>query len=108
MKNLSTILVLIFTISASVNNITASEKDSLYKNITFTQDINPELNQMLKSGIIQSLTISYNEDFSCTLSAEVSYKGASLTLSITAETCEEAGEGLAQATRGFIAETDNQ
>nr|WP_298331982.1 hypothetical protein [uncultured Christiangramia sp.] len=108
MKKVITICIVAFTISSSANANTTTPTDiaSLHETITYSQDINPELQEMLKSGVIESLTISYNEDLSCTLSAEVSYKGASLKLSITADTCEEAGAGLAQATRGFMKETD--
>lgn len=90
----------------SANIPSGNENIFNYEEIVSAQDINPELMEMLKSGEIQTLKITYNDDFSCTLSAEVSYKGASLTLSITADTCEEAGAGLAQATRGFIDEVN--
>lgn len=68
------------------------------------QNLNEELIGFLKDGTIKSLTISYAGDFSCTLTGEISYNGASIKVSITAETCEEAGAGLAQATKGFLAE----
>ncbi|SDR72426.1 hypothetical protein [Christiangramia echinicola] len=106
MKNIITILILVFTVSMSANNLSVNESNFSYEEISSAQDIHPELIKMLKSGEIQTLKITYNEDFSCTLSAEVSYKGAALTLSITADTCEEAGAGLAQATRGFIDEVN--
>nr|WP_298331979.1 hypothetical protein [uncultured Christiangramia sp.] len=104
MRNLFTILLLAVTMGVSANNLSSVETYELKENITNTQDINPELTKMLKSGEIESLTISYNDDFSCTLSAEVSYNGAAVKLSITADTCEEAGAGIAQAVRGFYNE----
>lgn len=104
MKNIITILALVFTISVGATNISSIENNKLHEDITNTQEINSELNEMLKSGEIQSLTIAYNDDFSCTLTAEVSYNGAAIKLSITADTCEEAGAGIAQAVRGFYNE----
>ncbi len=104
MKNIITILALVFTISVGANNISSVENFEINEDITNIQDLNPELNEMLKSGEIQALTIAYNDDFSCTLTAEVSYNGAAIKLSITADTCEEAGAGIAQAVRGFYNE----
>lgn len=104
MKNIITILLLAVTIGVSANNISSFETYVLNEDITYTQDINPELKKMLKSGEIQSLTIEYNDDFSCTLTAEISYNGAAIKLSITADTCEEAGAGIAQAVKGFYNE----
>ena len=46
--------------------------------------------------------------YSCTLTAELSYQGVSVKMSITADTCEEAGAGLAQATKAFINEIKNK
>ena len=66
--------------------------------------VHPELVEMLKKGEIKFLTISYNQALLCTLSAELSYNGVAIKLSITAETCEKAGAGLAQAVKSFMKE----
>ena len=66
-------------------------------------DLDPELMELMCDGIITSLHI-YQVDYDCTLSAEVSYLGISVTMSITAKTCEEAGAGLAKAVKAFYKE----
>ncbi len=67
-----------------------------------TEEMHPEIVQLLEDGIINTLTISNYSVANCTLSAEISYNGIALKLSITAETCYKAGEGLAQAVKGFM------
>lgn len=59
MKKIITICFVAFTISASANITTPTDIDSLPETITYAQDINPELQEMLKSGVIESLTITY-------------------------------------------------
>ncbi|MCJ7468116.1 MAG: hypothetical protein MUO53_15665 [Maribacter sp.] len=66
------------------------------------EEMHPDIIELLEDGIISTLTISNYTDASCTLSAEISYNGVALKLSITAETCYKAGEGLAQAVKGFM------
>jgi hypothetical protein len=65
--------------------------------------LDPELMHLLCEGTISQLYI-HLEDYSCTLSAELSYNGVAVKLSITARTCDEAGAGLAQAVRAFYRE----
>ena len=65
--------------------------------------LDPELMHLLCKGAIGQLDI-FLEDYSCTLSAEVSYNGIAVKMSITAKTCEEAGAGLAQAVKAFYRE----
>lgn len=65
--------------------------------------LDPELIHLLCEGSISQLDI-WLEDFSCTLSAELSYNGVAVKLSITAKTCDEAGAGLAQAVKAFYRE----
>jgi hypothetical protein len=66
------------------------------------EEMHPEIIHLLEDGIISTLTISNYTYASCTLSAEISYNGIALKLSITAESCYKAGEGLAQAVKGFM------
>lgn len=65
--------------------------------------LDPELMHLLCEGAIQNLDIIL-ADYSCTLSAEVSYNNVAVKMSITAKTCEEAGAGLAQAVKAFYRE----
>ena len=65
--------------------------------------LDPELMHLLCEGAIGQLDI-FLEEYSCTLSAEVSYNGIAVKMSITAKTCEEAGAGLAQAVKAFYRE----
>ena len=65
--------------------------------------LDPELMHLLCEGVIGQLDI-FLEDYSCTLSAELSYNGVAVKLSITAKTCGEAGAGLAQAVKAFYRE----
>ncbi|HSR59918.1 MAG TPA: hypothetical protein VLL47_04145 [Robiginitalea sp.] len=67
----------------------------------------PELMHLLCDGAIRSLDIRLL-DFSCTLTAELSYNGISIKLSLTANTCQEAGAGLAQAVKAFYREVAEQ
>lgn len=66
-------------------------------------DLNPELMELMCDGIITYLHIN-QDDFDCTLSAEVSYNSIAVKMSITAKTCEEAGAGLAKAVKAFYKE----
>ncbi len=66
-------------------------------------DFDQELMRLLLDGVLNNLCITLR-DFSCTLSAEVSYNGMAVKMSITAKTCEEAGAGLAQAVKAFYRE----
>ncbi len=107
MKNLKFILIvsLVFIGYANAENVKIENTDGHFiTEMSQNENINPELIQMLKSGEIKSLNIYYSNEFSCTISAEISYNGAAIKLSITAETCEKAGAGLAQAVRGFMNE----
>ena len=102
-------LILVLALSVGIFSNTYASNELLTSDVTTeisveTQDLNEELMAMLKDGTIKSLNISYAADFSCTLSGEVSYNGASIKISITADTCKEAGAGLAQATKGFLEE----
>ncbi len=65
--------------------------------------LDPELMHLLCEGAISQLDM-FLGDFSCTLSAELSYNGVAIKLSITAKTCDEAGAGLAQAVKAFYRE----
>ena len=65
--------------------------------------LDPELMHLLCEGTISQLYI-HLDDYSCTLSAELSYNGVAVKLSITARTCDEAGSGLAQAVKAFYRE----
>ena len=65
--------------------------------------LDPELMHLLCEGTISLLYI-HLDDYSCTLSAELSYNGVAVKLSITARTCDEAGSGLAQAVKAFYRE----
>lgn len=69
--------------------------------------LDPELMHLLCEGAIGNLDINLL-DFSCTLSAEVSYNGMAVKMSITANTCAEAGAGLAQAVKAFYREVARQ
>ncbi|MFM1877581.1 MAG: hypothetical protein RLZZ241_447 [Bacteroidota bacterium] len=66
-------------------------------------DLHPELMQLLCAGEISNLNVILDE-FDCTLSAELTYNGIGIKLSITAKTCEEAGAGLAKAVKAFYKE----
>jgi hypothetical protein len=66
-------------------------------------DLDPELMELMIEGVISYLHI-YQYDYDCTLSAEVSYNGMAVKMSITAKTCEEAGAGLAKAVKAFYRE----
>lgn len=66
-------------------------------------DLDPELMQLMCEGVISHLYIN-DDDYNCTLSAELSYNGVAVKLSITAKTCEEAGAGLAKAVKAFYKE----
>ncbi|NER12956.1 hypothetical protein GWK08_05865 [Leptobacterium flavescens] len=48
------------------------------------------------------------DEFDCTLSAEFSYNGVAIKLSITEDDCEKAGAGIAQAVKGFWAEVSGE
>lgn len=65
--------------------------------------LDPELMHLLCEGAISQLDIVL-EEYSCTLSAELSYNGVAIKLSISAKSCDEAGAGLAQAVRAFYRE----
>lgn len=105
MKNLVAILFVLFV---SVSNVNAEESPAVHETAVTSLEtvdaVHPELVEMLKKGEIKFLTISYNQALSCTLSAELSYNGVSIKLSITEETCEKAGAGLAQAVKSFMKE----
>ena len=66
-------------------------------------DLHPELMQLVCAGEIEQLHVILDE-FDCTLSAELTYNGIGMKLSITAKTCEEAGAGLAKAVKAFYKE----
>lgn len=102
MKRVILILVMSFTfigVSNAHNNEFSTGKTEKVENC-----IDNELLSLVKNGTLKSLAIEYSEDFSCTLSGEVSYNGVAIKLSITEDTCEKAGAGLAQATKAFIKE----
>lgn len=93
MKKLILSLVLLFAITSSMNanNDITIKESNLYKNTNV-------INKFISSELFKEI------DYSCTLTAEVSYGGATVKFSITEDTCEKAGAGIAQATKGFIKE----
>jgi hypothetical protein len=108
MKKLIFILAMSFAFSNFSN---ASEKvinTNSLDEITVSHEMNSELSSLIEDGTIISLIVTDNSDTlsaeGCTLSAEVSYNGLSVTLSITADDCYKAGAGIAQAIKGFYAE----
>ncbi|NER12953.1 hypothetical protein GWK08_05850 [Leptobacterium flavescens] len=60
------------------------------------------------SVIIKSLELKKINEYECTLSVELSYNGVKTTLSITEDTCEKAGAGVAQAVKGFLEEINGE
>jgi hypothetical protein len=110
MKN--SILILFFSVAflsnINANNSISSNFDDASIELIQNDEINTELINMLKDGTIKSLTISYDEYYDCTLSAELSYNGVAIKVSITADDCEKAGAGLAQAVKGFYKEVAKQ
>lgn len=100
------ILILVLTMSfANFSNASTTvidNNDNL--EIGLANDINCELLSLMEEGKITSISVVKNGLDSCTLSAEVSYNGAAIKLSITAEDCYKAGAGLAQAVKGFYSE----
>lgn len=104
MKSLVFSLVIMFTV---MNTINATNNTVISDDLSTLDMYNPQLSEILFESIENpSFTLSSIENNvdSCTLSAEVSYKGVSTTLSITADDCYKAGAGLAQAVKGFMNE----
>lgn len=102
------ILILIMTMSfvhfSNATTMTNNTIDNL--EISVANDIPCELLTLMEEGKIISISVIQNGLDSCTLSAEVSYNGAAIKLSITADDCYKAGAGLAQAVKGFYAEVN--
>nr|WP_298331977.1 hypothetical protein [uncultured Christiangramia sp.] len=85
---------------------TLSEKTAT--NIETELQIQSDVQEGLNHVIFGELTTEINDDFSCTRSIKVYVPTTAglvgLGLSITADTCEEADAGIADAVRGFVNE----
>lgn len=108
MKSLIFILVITFSLVNTSNAINSEVNTNPLNEITIPDTLCSEIVSKTVQGTITSLSVVMSSFDSCTLSAEVSYQGASTTISITADDCYKAGAGIAQAVKGFMAEVNKK
>jgi len=109
----SYLIVLLVMVLSGVNGYASNGSFDKLSEKTATKtdtelQIQSDVQEDLDNVILGELTTEINDDFSCTRSIKVYVPTTAglvgLGLSITADTCEEADAGIADAVRGFVNE----
>ncbi len=103
MKKLCFIAVFAFATTLSfANNNTALNKKSFY--IPTVVEKGYQLNEKEINRTQLKKQGNTNEEFTCTVSGTITYGKLSINVSVTAETCKEAGAGYVEAAVGAYKE----